>query len=29
MNFKAIVVKQEGENFTREVKEIDLSLIHI
>ena len=28
MNFKAIVVNQEGENFTREVKEIDKSFLN-
>ena len=26
-NFKAIVVNQEGENFTREVKSIDKSFL--
>lgn len=28
MNFKAIVVNQEGENFTREIKEIDKSFLN-
>ena len=25
--FKAIVINQEGENFTKEIKEIDLSFL--